>query len=63
MSTMIVNGLAQVVMKSARMAQTGIPTRNPTSLVLTEWPDNRDYPAVLRVLRLTVLEGWHGHQH
>ena len=59
MRMMIINGLAKVVVKSARMAQ----TRNPASLVPTEWPDNQDYPAVLRFLRLTVLEGWHSHQH
>ena len=63
MTMMIINGLAQVAMKSARMAQTGIPTRNPISPVPTEWPDNQDYPAILRVLRLTALEGWHSHQH
>ena len=40
MRKMIVNGLAQVAMKSARMAQTRILTRNPTSPVPTEWPDN-----------------------
>ena len=54
MRTTIINGLAQVVTKSARMAQTGILTRNPTSPVPTQWPDSPYNPAILRVLRLTT---------
>ena len=54
MRMMNVNGLAQVLIKSARTAQTGILTRNPTSLVPTQWPDSPYNPAVLIVLRLTT---------
>ena len=54
MRMMIINGLAQVAMKSARTAQTGILTRNPVSPVPTQWPDSPYNPAVLIVLRLTT---------